>query len=45
MLVIDYYGEMHGYHYARKLDDNLMCIINISMPIDKNIADYEKMFE
>ena len=43
--VIDYYGKMNMYYYARKLDDNLICMINISMPTDKNIADYEKMFE
>ena len=44
-LVIDYYGKMNGYYYARKLDDKLICFICISMPTDKNIADYEKLFE
>ena len=44
-IVTDYYGKMNSYFYARKLDDNLMCIINISMPPEKNIADYEKLFE
>ena len=43
--VIDYYGPMNCYFYARKLDDNLMCCVTISMPTDKKIADYEKFFE
>ena len=43
--VIDYYGPMNVYYYARKMDDNLMCIVVISMPTDKKIADYEKLFE
>ena len=43
--VIDYYGPMNCYLYARKLDDNIMCCISISMPTDKKIADYEKLFE
>ena len=43
-IVTDYYGKMNSYVYARKLDDSLMCIINISMPPEKNIADYEKLF-
>lgn len=43
--VVDYCGPMNCYLYARKLDDNIMCCISISMPTDKKIADYEKLFE
>jgi len=40
----DWHGKQHMNWYARKLDDDLMCIILISGVEESKIADYEKMF-
>lgn len=41
----DWHGKQHMNWYARKLDDDLMCIILISGVDESKISDYEKMFE
>ena len=37
-------GKQYLYCYARKLDDNLMCIIEIYWFGDKSVEEYEKLF-
>ena len=41
----DWHGKSNMNWYARKLDDDLMCIILISGVDESKIADYEKLFE
>ncbi len=43
--LMDWHGKQHMNWYARKLDDDLMCLILISGVDESKIADYEKMFE
>ena len=41
----DWHGKSNMNWYARRLDDDLMCIILISGVDESKIADYEKLFE
>ncbi|MBR5682588.1 MAG: beta-lactamase family protein [Ruminococcus sp.] len=42
--VIDYHGNTEFHYFARKIDDELMCIIMMSINDDESILDYEKLF-
>lgn len=37
-------GEMRVVYYARKLDDDIICLIAISFPKNRQIEEFEKMF-
>ena len=41
---LDYYGKSNIYYYARKIDDNLMCIVQLTLTSDKSPEEFEKMF-
>ncbi len=42
--VIDYHGNTEFHYFARKIDDELMCIIMMSLTDDESILDFEKLF-
>lgn len=41
---LDYHGKSKIYYYARKIDDTLMCIVQISITPDRSPEEFEKMF-
>ena len=43
--VIDYHGNTEFNYFARKIDDELMCIITMSINNDESVSDFEKLFE
>ena len=44
-VIIDYHGNTEFNYYARKIDDELMCIIMMSVIDGENVSDFEKLFE
>ena len=40
----DYQGKTRIYYYARKIDDNLMCIVQLTLASGKTPEEYEKLF-
>lgn len=44
-VIIDYHGNTEFNYYARKIDDELMCIIMMSVRDGENASDFEKLFE
>lgn len=44
-VIIDYHGNTEFNYYARKIDDELMCIIMTSVRENENVSDFEKLFE
>lgn len=42
---LDFMGKMRAFYYARKIDDDLMCAVQINIGTDESIGDYEKWFE
>ena len=44
-VIIDYHGNTEFNYYARKIDDELMCIIMMSVRDGENVSDLEKRFE
>ncbi len=39
------HGNKESYYFARKLDDELMCIIMTSCIDDESLVNFEKLFE
>ena len=44
-VIIDYHGNTEFNYYARKIDDELMCIIMMSVIEGETVSDFEKLFE
>ena len=44
-VIIDYHGNTEFNYYARKIDDELMCVIMMSITDDESLSDFEKLFE
>ena len=44
-VIIDYHGNTEFNYYARKIDDELMCVIMMSVIDGENVSDFEKLFE
>ena len=44
-VIIDYHGNTEFNYYARKIDDELMCIIMMSVRDGENVSDLAKRFE
>ena len=40
----DYHGNTRIFYYARKIDDNLMCIVQLTLTSGKTPEEFEKLF-
>lgn len=40
----DYQGKTKIFYYARKIDDNLMCVVQLMLTSGKTPEEFEKLF-